>query len=380
MIVVRRSRSQYLFAAIALSFASLHCGAQTPATPVSHPTPPGEAQEPVRVFTEEVLVPIFVRDSKGHFDPTLEADDLLVFEDDVSQQIRSLRRVPSSVLLLLDTSGELNPAMNTNTTREIAINLVNNLSADDSMAAIQFGTRAELLQDWTTEKEQIVRALKMKLSSSKRAHLADALIAATNQLHKVGAGSRHVVLITDGVGSADDESRLTSAIRELLSSNATVHVISYTSVGRKTITRRTPLVKVTNKKRKSAKDIADELMNPTAPWDEIRRRKIYVIIDTDLSMRNRRKDYKEATKESERWLGDLADETGGLMLLPGSSAEMLRQGEMIAREIDTQYVVAYAPKISLATAADGEYRRIKVATRRGGLEVRTRRGYVATSR
>jgi hypothetical protein len=121
-------------------------------------------------------------------------------------------------------------------------------------------------------------------------------------------------------------------------------------------------------------------MNPTAPWDEIRRRKIYVIVDTDLSMRNRRRDYKDATKESERWLGDLADETGGLMLLPGSSAEMLRQGEMIAREIDTQYVVAYAPKNSLATAADGEYRRIKVAARRGGLEVRTRRGYVATSR
>lgn len=163
----------------------------------------------------------------------MEADDLLVFEDDVSQQIRSLRRVPSSVLLLLDTSGELNPAMNTNTRREIAINLINNLRPGDSIGAVQSGTRAELLQDWTTEKEEIVRALKLKLSSSKRAHLADALIAATTQLHKVGAGSRHVVLITDGVGSEDDELRLTSAIRELLSTNATVHVISYTGIGRK---------------------------------------------------------------------------------------------------------------------------------------------------
>lgn len=193
----------------------------------------------------------------------MEADDLLVFEDDVSQQIRSLRRVPSSVLLLLDTSGELNPAMNTNTRREIAINLINNLRPGDSIGAVQSGTRAELIQDWTTEKEEIVRALKLKLSSSKRAHLADALIA--TQLHKVGAGSRHVVLITDGVGSEDDELRLTSDIRELLSTNATVHVISYTSIGRKTIARRTPLVKVTNQKRKTAKDIADEILNPSAP-------------------------------------------------------------------------------------------------------------------
>ena len=56
-------------------------------------------------------------------------------------------------------------------------------------------------------------------------------------------------------------------------------------------------MKVTNQKRKTAKEIADEILNPSAPWEEIRRRKIYVIIDTDRSMRNRRKDSKEATKK-----------------------------------------------------------------------------------
>ncbi len=371
--------AQRLFVTMAISLFAIQCVAQSlPAAPL--PTPPGEGQEPVRVFTEEVIVPIFVRDSKGRFDPTIQANDLLMFEDDVLQQITSLRRVSSSVLLLMDTSGELNPAMNTNTTRDIAIKLISNLEAGDTVAAIQFGTHPELIQDWTIEKEQITRVLKTKLSSSKRSHLAGAFSAATKQLQKVSAGTRHVVLITDGVGSEEDEEKITRAIEELLSVHATVHVISYTSIGRKTITRRTPLVKVTNEKRKSASDIAAEIMYPTVNWEEIRRRRIYVIVDTDLSMRNRRKDYQAATRESERWMGQLAGETGGMMFLPVSTAEMLRQGEEIAREIDTQYVVAYRPTHPLATAAPGEYRRIKVAARRGGLEIRTRRGYVAASR
>ena len=84
---------------------------------------------------EEVLVPVFAFDRNGRFDPTLVADDFLVFEDGVSQPITSLRRVESSVLLLLDTGGALNPAMSTNTTREIAIHLISNLRAGDRMAA-----------------------------------------------------------------------------------------------------------------------------------------------------------------------------------------------------------------------------------------------------
>ena len=86
---------------------------QTPApVPKAQPTVPvGETQEPVKVFTEEVLIPIFVLDGNRRFDPTLEVEDLLVFEDDVLQEIRSARREPSSVLLLLDTAGERNPAM-----------------------------------------------------------------------------------------------------------------------------------------------------------------------------------------------------------------------------------------------------------------------------
>src|SRR6266536_340847 len=356
---------------------------QTPTAspaPKSQPTPPvAETQEPVKVFTEEVVIPLFVFDSNGRFDPTLEANDLLVFEDNVLQEIRSVRREPSSVLLLLDTAGEKNPAMKTSTTREIATALVANLRAEDRLAAIQFGGDVQVIQRWTTDRGKIVHALKTKLLSARRSQLINGLLAASAQLKQVPAGSRHVVLITDGVESSEDKAGLAQAVRELLSTNATVHVISYTSIGRETIERKNPLVLVTNEKRKSAQDIANEILYPNEPWEEIRRRKIYVIVDTDIAMRRQRNKYKEATKQSEQWLGALTDETGGQMILASSADEMIRQGGLVAREIDAQYLVAYRPKRPLALAAEAEYRNIKVVSRRGGLNLHARKGYVAKS-
>ncbi|HEY3040157.1 MAG TPA: hypothetical protein VGJ66_15570 [Pyrinomonadaceae bacterium] len=48
-----------------------------------------------------------------------------------------------------------------------------------------------------------------------------------------------------------------------------------------------------------------------------------------------------------------------------------------SQEIDSQYVVTYTPKRPLALATEEEYRRLKVASGRGGLQVHARRGYVA---
>jgi len=354
---------------------------QTPSPsplPKSEPTvPAGETQEPLKIFTEEVLIPIVVLDGNRRFDPTLEIEDLLVFEDNVLQEIRSVRREPSSVLLLLDTAGDRNPAMKTNITKEIASLLIFNLRAGDRVAAIQFGDQVETLHGWTTQREKVVQALKTKLFSGRRSRLVDGLMAGIAQLREVPAGGRHVVLITDGVTSSADKTRLLEAIQELLSIHATVHVISYTSIGRKVIQRQNPLVVVTNDKRKSAQDIANEIMYPNVPWEEIRRRKIYVIVDTDIPLRRQRKKYEAETRQSEEWLASLADESGGMMVLASSEAEMIKQGAQVAREIDAQYVVAYRPKRPLALAAEREFRSIKVATRRGGLQVHARKGYVA---
>ena len=356
------------------------CDAQTP-SPTPAPTPPiSDAQEKVKVFTEEVVIPVTAYDDSGHLSAALEPQDILVFEDDVRQTVRSVRRIPANVLLLLDTGGDLNPAMSTSTTREIAKRLISNLRTGDRVAAIQFSSHLELLSDWTTDREQVNWALKTKLISGKRPQLIKALFTAAQRLKEVPAGTRHVVLITDGVDSSDDAAALNEAIRELLDANVTVHVIGYGALGRKKIDKQNPSVKITNKKRKSAQDIADEIMNPTQQPEYRKWNKVYVIIDTDFEMRKKRDAYKEATGKAELWLRSLAEETGGLVFIPGSAEELSTRAEEIAREIDSQYVVTYTPKRPLAEATVEEYRRINVAAGVIGLHVRARRGYVARPR
>src|SRR5438132_8856004 len=108
------------------------CVAQTAVpVPSSQPTPPAQQQERIKIYTEEVLLPVVATDSRGRFDPTLEADDLLILEDGQPQTIRSIRRIPASVLLLLDTGGFRNPAMKTNTTRDLAVRLVSHPRSGD---------------------------------------------------------------------------------------------------------------------------------------------------------------------------------------------------------------------------------------------------------
>jgi Mg-chelatase subunit ChlD len=149
---------------VMLCLAASPVEAQTASPSPTQTKPPlsPEAQEKVRIFTEEVVIPIGAYDDSGHLSAALEPQDILVFEDDVRQTVRSVRRIPANVLLLVDTGGELNPEMSVSVTKDIATRLVSNLRTGDRIAAIQFGNQLELFQDWTTDREQLIRALQTK--------------------------------------------------------------------------------------------------------------------------------------------------------------------------------------------------------------------------
>ena len=356
--------------------------ARVPA-PAPSPTPTNaDAQDDVKVFTEEVRIPVFAYDEHGRFDPTLEQDDILVVEDDVPQQVKSVRRIPASILLLLGTGGELNPAIRTGTTRSIALNLVSNLREGDQIAALQFNGRTEVIQDWTTEKERVTRALRSKLASGKGSNLSQAIARAAEQLQSRPVGNRHLVLVTDGV---ETTSRLdgAEATRRLIAAQATLHVISYTAIGRKSMKEQEKRPKEVAGAVQSRADMATVGIDPTRPpgmrREGINPPQVNGGIRFDPELRRRRKAYEEAMKRSEARLTSLAEETGGRILLPTSTEEMISRGSEVAREIDSQYVVTYAPKRPLATAPPAEYRQIRVNPRRSGLQLRARRGYVVSA-
>ena len=101
-------------------------GSQAQTKPTPSPTPKPEDQEPVRVFTEEVRLAVAATDAGGHYD-ALEADDVLVLEDGQPQQIRSVRHLPTNVLLLLDVGNALG-LKDTNTTRAVAMRVMTTLA------------------------------------------------------------------------------------------------------------------------------------------------------------------------------------------------------------------------------------------------------------
>lgn len=340
-------------------------------TPRPTPTPvEREPQEPIRVFTEEVRLPIFVTDNQGRFDPSLEIPDLMVFEDDEMQEVRSVQRVPANVLMVLDTSGGINPLMRTTLTRDVALTLVSALKTGDQLALLGAGDRVEMLQGWTTDVEALKRVLKSKLSSGRKKRISEALLEAARQLKNQPAGSRHVVLITDGV--EENSKSYIEAVRQLIAAQATVYVISYTAMGREALKNNNPLVTYGGPPPRTANDVAREA-DPTIP---VPRPSINIAtIDTDREMRRKRKEYRDATLKSEERLTMLAEETGGRILLPLSEPEMLEEGRLVARDIGAQYVVTYKPTKPLSSSKPGEYRRVKVALRRQGLTVRSRSGY-----
>jgi VWFA-related protein len=319
-------------------------------TPQEKPTPStgskDDEQERVKIFTEEVVLPIVAYDAYGHFDPSINSDDVLVLEDGVSQQVKSARRIPLNVILLIDMGSVVAATQHLDVSRQIAMHVISKLRPGDRMALIQFTNRAEVLQDWTDDTQKLVKALNPehgKLLSGNSSRISAGLKAAADELKGKEAGSTHVVLITDGDEAPGTE--YTATIKQLLRMQPAVHVLSYT----------------------------------TLASQEVRKRKGGMLFDR--ARKRFYKDYENAIKDSERQLTALAENLGGRIFLPTTTEEALMQGDELAGEIGATCVLTYTPKRPLESSDDTKPRHIEVFPRRPGLRVRALRTTVlSTSR
>jgi len=351
--------------------------AQEKPKPQASPKPSPSPEDSVKVFTEEVRLPVVAFDSYGHYDPTLELDDVLVLEDGVAQQLRSVRHIPANVLFILDTGGEASglggASKSTSLTRQVASRLVTQLQDGVSIAVMQSGNTSEMLQPWTTDKNAVLRTLKNKLLSTKRSRISEAIANAGAQLRERPEGSRHVVMITDGVDTPGAKVDRDDAMRKLIAARATVHIISYTEFVQQKAENNSSST-TTGQRPPSSDPIT--ATDPTMPPGTTRSPSFGIGIRFDPAMRRMRKAYEADVRKSEQALKNIAEETGGKILLPVNSQEMLAEATEVAHAIGAEYVVTYRPKRPLAEAPAGEYRHIEVASRRVGLSLHARRGYV----
>jgi len=327
-------------------FAAFVCVAQQSAT-----TPAQEEQEPVKVYTQEVRLPVVAYDEKERFDPTLSTDDVLVLEDGVPQIVKSVRRVPASVLLVLDMGSQVAGTHDSATVREASLRIIAALREGDRLAVVQnSGRRVELLQDWTTDLDAAARRIKTGFFSGDRSRLSECVATAAAKLSEQPVGNTHAIVFTDGIESQTKDSIRAEeipkeALRRLTATQASVHVFGFAAL---------------------VKEFVKYRNNPVSVGGT--GRTVRVVIDTDQQMRNWFKNYARAMKQREEQLRALASETGGRVLLPADSGEIISLSEKVARDIGAQYVVTYSPKRPFDSGVT-ERRKAEARSRRVGLQL-----------
>jgi hypothetical protein len=343
---------------ILLLFAACLCRAQQP-TPQATPTPAREEQEPIKVFTQEVRVPVAAFDQFENFDPTLEARDLLVLEDGSPQQVRSITRAPANVLVVFDMGGKASTATRDDSTaRDAAIRLIATLRRGDRVALIQNSRRAELLQDWTDDLGFATHALQTKFFTAERSRLSECLALAATKLKEQPVGNTHVVIFTDGLElqSKEEISAGTiqrDALQALVATQASVHVFSFASLVSEFVKMRNHPVSVAGSGNT-----------------------VKVVIDTDAEMRRWFRAYARATLEREEQLTALAAEAGTHLLQPRTPDEIIKLTEHVGRDISAQYIVTYKPQRPFTSDSKGERRHVSVHPRRAGLDLEVLRTVV----
>lgn len=320
-------------------------GAQSPAADKaqqrrSEAQPEGES---VKIETNEVLLPVTVRDAAGQFVPNLRVEDFTVFEDGVPQQITSfaLRRLPVSVVLLIDTSSSVTKELED--FKAAALSFAAALDPNDRLSLIRFDDKVELVLDWTTSRAALKRALN-RLSTGLFTQFNDALyLAAKEQLRHV-TGRKAIIVLTDGVDSGRGYTSAEAALRAVIEAEAPVYVVSKTLIQRES-----------ERREMTYYENASNSVYNRIKLDGLR-----------LSL--------AALDASERRLARLAEETGGRLFLPRSFDELGDVYRQVADELRSQYAIFYTPQNA---ARDGSYRAVRVKIRQPSYHVTSRLGYYA---
>jgi len=307
---MRRHGVLRLFCALLLGGAL--ASAQTPA-PQSGPI--------FHTETAIVSLNVTVRDQANHPVGDLNPQDFIVFEDGRPQKIAmiSAERIPLSLSLLLDSSASMD--------RELAlaqaavIGFVQHLKPHDLASIVDFDSQVRILQPFTSDQTLLERAV-WRASAS----------GATALFHALYVGLKDL---------------------------ARAHAVSSADI------RRQAIIVV------SDGEDTQSLLNFEDVLDAAKRSQT-VIYTIGLGVQNNGK--RRRAVANGFVLRQLAAETGGEAFFPRSADELAPIYQKVARELATQYLVAYVPT---NVAHDGRWRSIAVRVNRANCVARTRTGYYA---
>lgn len=283
-------------------------------------------EKPFRLGADLVLLNVTVLDPSSKPVLDLAQDHFQVFEDKVQQKIEFFSReeVPVSLVFAIDTSGSMRAKLDT--VIKASANIVRESKAQDEIAVIEFKDQPELLEEFTTNIDDVIDTLNGLIASRQTAML-DALYLGADYASKEGRNQRKaIVIVTDGLDK-DSYYKFNEVVDHLREVDVQVYLIGFTN----------DLEKSGGLFKSSQKEKAEDLLKK------------------------------------------LAGETGGKSFFPRELTEVHQIAQQISTDLRTQYSIGYYPTNS---NKDGTFRSVRVAVNAGNrkLVARTRNGYVASPR
>lgn len=286
---------------------------------------PSHSQQPTfRSEVDLVSLNVTVSDSHGVPIEGLSREQFHVREDDVEQQIRhfSDEDVPFTIGLVLDRSGSMVMVMDD--VYRAALHTLEASKPDDESFVIVFNDRVELIQEFTSDRKVLERALK-KVRAGGQTALYDAVYTAINHVRKGKYRKKALLVVTDGADNSS-HTRYQELIDFAKAHEVLIHVIG----------------------------LFGDMMQFGALLE----------------------DSPDADK-----LSRLAEVTGGRAYFPKTMAQCREACLDTARELRRQYSLAYYPS---NRKKDGTWRKISIEVsglpdRERYLRIRTRQGYFASN-
>jgi VWFA-related protein len=284
------------------------------------------AQQPPRRISDQTyrvsvdLVNIFCSvwdKNTNSFVTNLTREDFTVLEDNQKQEIRNFNRetnLPLTLSLLVDTSQSVAPKLKFE--QEAAISFFQSVLKDkDRAMLVEFDSGVTLVQDFTNDPNKMSKQIK-SLRAAGGTALYDAIYLACDEKLIRETGRKAIVILSDG---EDQSSKLTfdQALEMALKAEATIFSIS------------------------------------------VNRGGFFGVGDT---------------KNGDRVLKQLADETGGRAYFPFKVEDLDDSFRQINQELRSQYNIGY---LSSNTRRDGTYRKVEIKIAEKGLRLSYRKGYYA---
>ncbi len=339
-----------------------------PTNPVSNEPEEVDAGDVIRVNTTLVTLPVSVMDRDGRYVPNLQKEDFRVWEDGVEQRVAFFSSVdkPFSVVLMLDTSPST--AFRLEDIQDAAIAFVNQLRADDRVMVISFNNDIKVLSELTTDRYKLERAIR-KSKTGDGTRLYDAVDMVINREFPKVQGRKAIVLFTDGVDTTSRRASYESNQMDAQEVDALIYPVQYdTSMD---IGNNGPSYPV------GPADVFGEILEGIFGGGRRSGRRGGGGYPSGggypPSRPSGRGRLPDDYRVGDRYLHDLAYNTGGRQYAADSLQNMSSAFANVAEELRRQYSIGYYPQ---RPPQAGQRRQIKVRANQPNLAVRSRESYI----